>query len=312
MRTLDKNNSVYAIVVTYNRRQLLERCITALKNQTRALQKILLIDNASTDDTQTWIKNYLLKNDARSINYIRLHDNLGGAGGFAEGMSHAINMGANWIWMMDDDAEPHLDALEQLLAIVETPNNIYGSLAVNGNEPSWTTTLLEPEPRVVNDTYSVPTYARVQSLPFLGFLIHCDLINRIGLPDPKFFITADDVEYCMRAEHAGAEIIIAGNSYIKHPKTERYVRRLPGRNMICLCLPPWKRYYDTRNRLLIARNYYGGRMFTQTIPGTFIRLLATLLNEPSKCAQSWAYFAGFIDGIMGKTGRRHLKWRIAP
>jgi hypothetical protein len=147
-------------------------------------------------------------------------------------------------------------------------------------------------------------------LPFLGFLIHRELVGKIGLPDAGFFIAADDVEYCVRARKAGARIIVAGKSHIEHPKSRPYEVRFPGFSLTALELPPWKRYYDTRNRLLIARKHYGVRLFSQTIPGSFVRMAAALVKEPRKLAQLKAFTAGFVDGLLGRKGRRHENWGI--
>jgi hypothetical protein len=103
---------------------------------------------------------------------------------------------------------------------------------------------------------------------------------------------------------------VAGKSHIEHPKSRPYQIKLPGYTLTALALPPWKRYYDTRNRLLIARKYYGFRLLTQTIPGSFVRLAAALLYEPRKLAQLWSFCAGMIDGLLGLKGRRHAKWGI--
>lgn len=284
-------------------------CLAALRAQTVRPTQILLLDNASTDDTQEWINSHQLADDS-IVNYIRLPENRGGAGGFAEGMKRAVACGADWIWMMDDDAEPHPNALEELMKVTDDPANVYGSLAVKGEDTSWATTLIDHNQRTVDRVSDVPAKARVLSLPFLGFMIHRDLVQKIGLPDAGYFIAADDIEYCMRAERAGAKIIVAGKSHIEHPKSDRYIARLPGRNLICLKLPPWKRYYDTRNRLLIARKYYGFRLWTQTIPGSFVRLLAALLYEPRRLAQLWSFGAGMVDGLFGRKGRRHANWGI--
>jgi len=212
--------------------------------------------------------------------------------------------------MMDDDAIPRPDTLAELPDIADNPANVYGSLAVNGETTSWLTTLLDDGQRSSEHADMVPARARVQSLPFLGFLVHRDLVERIGLPDAGYFIAADDIEYCLRAERAGAQIIVAGKSRIEHPKSERYVARVPGRSLICLRLPPWKRYYATRNRLLIARKYYGFKLLTQTIPGSIVRLFAALRNEPNRLSQIWAFLAGMVDGLLGLKRHRHTKWRI--
>lgn len=299
-----------AVVVTYNRLPLLKKCITALQTQTCAPAIILVVNNASTDDTRAYLDEMVSKHPDR-ICVTHLAENTGGAGGFCEGLRLAPANGADWVWMMDDDAEPHPDALEQLAKVADNPANVYGSLAVRGDDTSWTTTLLDNStPRIVESAEQVPDEARVQSLPFLGFMIHRELVQRIGLPDTGYFIAADDIEYCMRAERAGAKLIIAGQSRIEHPKSDRYEAHLPGRHLICLRLPPWKRYYDTRNRLLIARKYYGTRLLTQTIPGSFVRLFAALVYEPRKLAQLWAFCTGMFDGLLGIKGRRHTKWGI--
>jgi rhamnopyranosyl-N-acetylglucosaminyl-diphospho-decaprenol beta-1,3/1,4-galactofuranosyltransferase len=301
--------TITAIIVTYNRKKLLERCLSAITTQTRRPDAVLVIDNASTDGTPAWLHKWMPLHLPQAT-LIALDQNTGGAGGFAAGMKLAFENGAEWVWMMDDDAEPHPEALEQLMRVATDPSHVYGSLAVCGDETSWLTTVLNPPLGEVERPEDVPEHAEVQSLPFLGFLIHRDLVARIGLPDTGYFIAADDVEYCVRAQHAGAKIIMASRSRIEHPKSRPYKVKVLGRTLTCLALPPWKRYYDTRNRLLIARRHYGIKLFTQTIPGSLVRLFAALWQEPDRPAQLRAFCAGFWDGLWGIKGKRHEKWGI--
>lgn len=306
-------SSAHAVVVTHNRCVLLRRCLDALQHQSCPPAAIVVIDNASSDGTREMMEEVTRSGDnAVRLIYRRLEDNLGGAGGFAEGLRVARDDGCEWAWMMDDDAEPHHDALERLLAKAVNPQDVYGSLAVCGEETSWITTLVSTRPaQIVDRAEHVPDLAQVQSLPFLGFLVHRRLVERIGLPDAGYFIAADDVEYCMRAQRAGARIFVCGESRIAHPASIRYQARLPGRTLTCLKLPPWKRYYDTRNRLLIARDYHGHRMLTQTLPGSFVRFVAALMHEPDRWQQTRAFLAGLIDGLLGRKGARHRRWRIS-
>lgn len=299
---------IAAVVVTYNRQSLLKECVAALQAQTRLPSVIYIIDNASTDGTREYLD--AVANERPNLIYaIHLAENTGGAGGFSTGLHMAVDMGAEWTWMMDDDARPHPTALEELLKIADSVGNIYGSLAVNGINTSWSTTLLD-DGKVVQLAKDVPAAAHVGFIPLLGFLIHRSLVAKIGYPDAGFFIAADDVEYCVRARHAGANIIITCNSRIEHPRTQLTEFNLFGARVAYLSLPPWKRYYDTRNRLLIARKYYGIRLLTQTVPGSFVRLFAALMYEPRKLAQLWAFCAGMFDGLLGIKGRRHTKWGI--
>ena len=305
------NSDVHAVVVTFNRRLLLEKCIGTLLQQTYALQRILIINNASTDDTHEWIHaSGLLRHP--QLTYHLTKENLGGAGGFAIGLQIALEMGADWVWMMDDDAEPETNALSELMKIADEPSTIYGSLAVHGTETAWNTTLLldDGSQRLIHNINEVPDKVRVQFLPFLGILVTRSLVDKIGLPDAEFFIAADDVEYCLRAKRAGAEIIIAGKSRINHPKSCSQTFIMPWGAFVYLRLPPWKRYYDTRNRLLIARKYHGYRLVTQTLPGSLVRLVFALCCEPHKLAQFWGFAAGLFDGLLGIKGKRHIWWRI--
>lgn len=301
---------ITAVVVTYNRKKLLLRCLAALASQTVKLDRILIVDNASTDGTHELLSSggWLERHD---IEFLELGDNTGGAGGFAAGLRHAMDNGADWVWMMDDDAEPHLDALQYLVGRSLNPNNLYGSVAVFNGKLSWPMVPKGGRPRdTIYDQDRLPAELDIQFIPFLGILVSSEMVKRIGLPDAGFFLAADDVDYCMRARTAGAQIVLVGNSCIIHPLSERYRLWLPWREFYSLKLAPWKRYYDVRNRILVARNHYGAKLWYSTVPGSFLRLLATLWHEDRRFAQIKAFGAGMIDGLLGRKGRRHEFWGI--
>src|SRR5215208_4045769 len=101
--------SVAAVVVTYNRRVLLVECLAALARQTHAVDRIVVVDNASTDGTPDAVAE-------ADADLLRLRRNGGGAEGFHYGVREALAEEPEWIWLMDDDCEPADDALECLLA----------------------------------------------------------------------------------------------------------------------------------------------------------------------------------------------------
>ena len=92
-------NQVCAVIVTYNRKELLIRNVDSILKQT-TLADVLIYDNCSNDGTETLIReqNY----DSRVI-YIRAKENTGGAGGFSHGIEEAYGRGYAYIWLMDDD-----------------------------------------------------------------------------------------------------------------------------------------------------------------------------------------------------------------
>ncbi|MDQ7997144.1 MAG: glycosyltransferase family 2 protein [Luteibacter sp.] len=301
--------TICAVIVTFNRVALLERCVAAMLAQTRLPDRILVVDNASSDDTEARMTK--ISASEPRVHYHRLASNTGGAGGFAEGLRVSSGEGFDWAWIMDDDAEPHEDALEALERHAHDPMQLYGSVAVQGEQTSWMLTVMDEEPkRNIFRTADLRPVAPVRFLPFLGLLVHRDTVSRIGLPDAGFFIAADDVEYCMRAQRGGSQVFAVGSSRIEHPRADMYLAVGPGRHIHCLRLAPWKRYYDTRNRLIIAREYYGRRLYSETIPGTILRWISCMIHEKQRMRQTWAFIAGTWDGLRGHKGARHHYWNI--
>ena len=88
---------VVAVVVTYNRLNLLKKCIYALERQMYECE-IIVIDNASTDDTAKWMQSYT--KNKQNIQYFNTGTNLGGAGGFNYGIKMAVELGYEHVWMM--------------------------------------------------------------------------------------------------------------------------------------------------------------------------------------------------------------------
>src|SRR5271166_5837391 len=113
--------SVAAVVVTFNRKVLLAECLDALLRQTRRLDRIYIVDQASTDGTQEMLEERgYLQNHA--ITYSRSQKNTGGAGGFQCGVDLAYTAGFNLIWIMDDDAIADSTALETMLRYFDDPH----------------------------------------------------------------------------------------------------------------------------------------------------------------------------------------------
>jgi rhamnopyranosyl-N-acetylglucosaminyl-diphospho-decaprenol beta-1,3/1,4-galactofuranosyltransferase len=308
----DSKYSVAAVVVTFNRKTLLIKCVDQLLSQSRPLDKIILVDNASTDGTQDLLQElgYL---DRPEVEFLPLGENSGGAGGFHAGLNHAIRGNCDWFWLMDDDAFPRPNALEAILAVRPDKRNIYASSAVfsdsEGQEtlcwPAVLDDVNEYGKRVVVHRHAdLRDVEGVRAVPFLGFMINRDMIEKIGLPDKGFFISGDDIDYSERAKQAKAKIVLIKNSKLSHPCPVNYNVRLLGLTFFCLRLDPWRRYYDVRNRVFNARRYFGNRFWMETIPGLVIRLLATLWYEPHRLRQMRAYWKGVMDGLLGRKGKR--------
>ena len=105
-------NKTVAIVVTYNRKDILKNNIESLLNQKGAECDMLVVNNASTDGTEEMV---LRDYNMDQVIYCNTGANLGGAGGFEYGVGKAAELGYEYIWIMDDDTWPSDTALIELV-----------------------------------------------------------------------------------------------------------------------------------------------------------------------------------------------------
>ncbi|MBR1386165.1 MAG: glycosyltransferase [Bacilli bacterium] len=189
------NKKVIAIVVTYNRKELLKECINALLTQDYKNCEILIVDNASIDGTKEYITKEL-KN--KKVHYTNTGANIGGAGGFNYGMKEAYKIGCDFMWLMDDDTIVRNDSLSKL---IEADKKIKGDYGYLSSVALWKDlTLCKMNIQKTynkyysNDTTLVETYMST----FVSMLIKKEVVEEIGLPIKDFFIWGDDVEYSNR------------------------------------------------------------------------------------------------------------------
>lgn len=302
---------IAALVVTYNRKELLRRCLDALFSQTRPPEAVYVIDNASTDGTEAFLNEngYMSRPD---LVYRRLPENMGGSGGFHAGMETAIADDCQWVWLMDDDAEPEPGALFALEQAGLRTDRCYGSCAVfedesNGLWLCWPAVEKKShtaERRRIRRYDELPAVMKVIGIPFLGFMVNREIIKKAGLPDPDYFVSGDDMDYGERVKKVGASLMLIKSSRIRHPRPSDYTVRFLGREFFCLRMPPWRRYYDIRNRVVNGRRHYGFRLLFMTLPGVFVRWGATLIYESGRARQCYAYGRGIFDGLFNRLGKR--------
>jgi len=187
-----------SVVVTYNRLEMLKKCISALESQIYSCD-ILIVDNASTDGTRSWMEQYIL--NKQNIRYINTGVNLGGAGGFNFGMRKAVELGYDYVWIMDDDCIPNPDSLEKLMAADTMLGGSanYGFLSskvlwTDGSECIMNRQKFKKLP-VMNPYYEEKGLKPVIQATFVSLLFPVETIKMAGLPIKEFFIWGDDIEY---------------------------------------------------------------------------------------------------------------------
>lgn len=227
---------VIAVVVTYNRQKLLSECIAALRKQSRRLDAILIVNNGSTDNTEQWLQ------QQSDITFIT-QKNVGSSGGFSTGINWAYQKGYSWIWCMDDDGYPKEDALENLLDADDGNLRLLNCAVIDKADKRsfvWKTqqykTLDEVDRKII---YGI-------GHPFNGTLLHRRIIERVGVPKPKFFLWGDETEYYYRiVRRNNIPVCTISNSIHYHPSTAFSIKQDWD------YANAWKMYFYVRNRFHI-------------------------------------------------------------
>lgn len=207
------------VIVTYNRLTLLKEVIESLRCQTYKDSQIVVINNGSTDDTESWLKEQC---DVKTITQA----NLGGAGGFYTGMKYVAEQGYEYCWIMDDDVICSPTALEELLKAVKVRENIgFVCSRVLGVDGQPMNTPIPAVKAMQEGKYSdvfelVNAYAmvRVSSATFVSVLFPVDIIYQVGLPYKDYFIWGDDSEYTERISSKFPSYVVC-SSEVVHKRT---------------------------------------------------------------------------------------------
>ncbi len=221
---------VCALIVTYNRKDLLVQCLDAVLGQTRPVEGLVVVDNASTDGTPELLRErgYLARPGVR---HLRLDENRGSSGGFAAGFRLATQSAADWLWTMDDDAEPAADCLATLLAsaaasdagtVCVCPKVIYPDGSLNDVMRADFRRRLRPLPA---SRYRPGEQPAIGVTSFVGPLYRMDAVRRLDPPKEEFFVWGDDVEYSLRLRRLGQIRLIPEAVVVHRPVSQSHSNR---------------------------------------------------------------------------------------
>jgi GT2 family glycosyltransferase len=239
------SGTVCAVVVTYNRKTLLEECLQALKSQSRTVDHVLVVDNASTDGTPD-----LVRSTYPNVELLEMPQNEGGAGGFHEGMKRATEEGYDWLWLMDDDTIPRPDALERLLSALDRLDGLPEPIML-GSKAVWTDGNWHPMNFVGARLADYPGFLdastrgliSVRTVTFVSLLVRSEAVRRYGLPLKNYFIWSDDIEWTARVLMHERGYLVA-DSVVEHKTKTAHTAPETGE----------KFYFAIRNGLFLLRS----------------------------------------------------------
>lgn len=242
------------VIVTFNRSGLLTRLLESIRRMEPKPGKVVIIDNASSDDT-TEVVDSLRSGLGTELVYRRLGTNTGGSGGFSEGMRVAYELGSQWMWLMDDDVEVIPDGLARMGAWAPRFKSIQGRrYDYDGSPFYWQYRIAEslaiPIP-FAPASFDESGYKEMNSGCFEGMFIHRDIVRQIGLPDPRFFIYWDDQVYGWLASRVTTSVIV--DEFVLRRTREIKQHDFGIRHMNASS--DAYRYYIMRNRAYIKQYY---------------------------------------------------------
>jgi rhamnopyranosyl-N-acetylglucosaminyl-diphospho-decaprenol beta-1,3/1,4-galactofuranosyltransferase len=240
------NGTVAAVVVTWNRRDLLCEALTAVLGQTRPPDRVIVVDNASTDGTAA-----LVCAQFPAADLVSLPQNTGGAGGFAYGIALAQAAGAGLAWLMDDDTVPEPGALASLL---DARCSYSGSTPVLvASRVVWT----DGRPHPMNTPRVKPLASRaeraaaaaagcvpIRSASFVSVLTDLAAAQRSGLPQADYFLWNDDFEFTARLLRRSPGLLCPAAVVVHKTRTFGATDADPGARF----------FYEVRNKVWTLRS----------------------------------------------------------
>jgi GT2 family glycosyltransferase len=307
---MTKALSIASVSVAYNGADVLPRHLDALKGQTRQLDEIVVVNNASTDNTLS-----LLAGAYPEVTLLNLRENRGVGGGFAAGLTYAaLTKKYDWIWLFDQDSTPSRDGLERLLNglhYLDCDAESTAILAPVCRDPvtgltcpglSWRGIRLRATPA---DPKQHITLA--DSVISSGSLMRREAIETVGLPRADFFMDFVDHEHCFRLRRHGFKIAVVQDSFLDHVLGEPSQLRILGWKKYWTDHLPWREYYMARNEVFTIWQYYPKWRIKGFV---FYRLarhaLEVLLFGRRKLACFGMIYRGFVDGRAARLGIRFL------
>ena len=284
---------VVAVIVTYNRRDLLLEALAAVYTQTREPDGAVVVDNASNDGTAAAVRAGF-----PAAQLAELDVNYGGAGGFAYGMALALARGADLIWVMDDDTVPGPGALEALLqARRDYPGRPPVLVA---SSVQWTDGRAHPmnTPRPKPFAGKAERLAAaaggcipIRSASFVSVLVEADQVRRRGLPQADFFLWNDDFEFTARLLRDGTGLLCPASVVVHKTKNFGSTDVDPGDRF----------FYEVRNKIwtlrtgslaLPERALYGG--------ATLRRWIRTYARSADRRVLRSALGRGVVAGVRSR------------
>lgn len=286
-------NTVAVAAVTFDRPDDVRTLLGALSEQSHVPHAIALVDSGTS------AVEHIAAEAPAPITYVRSLANLGGAGGFSLAILTAIASGAQWVWIMDDDAHPEDPrTLATLLAAAQERGlDVILPLVVAPGEPTKLSFPFRVDGHLTHDRATVEKLGFIDNVGqfFNGALIRTDVFFKVGLPDLRLFIRGDETDFMMRLREAKIKFGTLTSVALSHPAGWAEVKEVLGDRLhVLVPETPFKRFYYYRNRGFLMRRHRRVRSLVADGVGYPLYFLKT--RDGAGLRKWWATYSAGIRG----------------
>lgn len=290
---------VAVIIVVWNGIEDTLECLRSLACDRYPNKQLILVDNGSTDGSAERVREVW-----PAVDIVETGMNLGFTGGNNAGLRRASEIGADYAFLLNNDTTLEPGALSELVQVAEregmgaifapvthyydVPEKIWFSGAVLNLGKGKALHDARKQPGIHTAPYSSPWVSGC------AMLVRGSAVDQVGLFDERFFLTWEDVDWCIRMTKAGWSVRVVPSARIFH-KCSRAIQRLD--RIRC--------YYAVRNSLLFARKHAGLAYWSALVFVVFKHAREALREGPEERRGAfWALWEGLQDHWNGRYGPR--------
>jgi GT2 family glycosyltransferase len=279
--------SVAVIILNWNGRDDTIACLESLAAIDYPNFNVMVVDNGSEDGSVNAISQHF-----PGLEIVETGENLGFAEGNNVGMRIALERGADYVFLLNNDTIVHASLLRQLIDAAERcpEGAVFGAKIYFHSEPErvWYAGVVW-DPRIMDfrhvedDASSRPDSRGVVATPYVcgcAFLARSSMLRKVGLLDPKFFLMFEETDLCFRARNAGFCCYYVPSATLWHKISASFGGPTS----------PLAYYFVIRNRLLWGERHLKRREVLRLYGTVWRQLVPPLHWRPSRGAARRLYW----------------------
>lgn len=293
---------VCTIVLNYNDLTNTVETLKSVGALTYENNSLLLVENSTEKEIIEKIRSRF-----PSLEIIENESNQGYAGGNNVGLRKAIEMGADYIFLLNNDVMLENGVIEKLASAMERAPKCAACQPLvayfHDNDRIWSagTEMYFGYPRLFQKGKKLQRNG-IKKPPFglvgCALFLRASALEKIGLFDESLFLMQEETDWCIRAVKMSYHLLVVSDAVVYHKVSETL--GLFSKTYL---------YYVGRNWLLVGKKHYNWSFYGYillTEAGTRIPYYLYQLARKGRIGMIRFYFQGLMDGLCGASGEKKL------